>query len=208
MNSNVLFKRLLNLTQLFKSFSSWSLEDIWILLSVHKPKISKTAETPTTWNKVSVEQGCCSAHFLKCLTLNCDGNPPPRVEVSEDFSADHLIQTLSALTNAVSVLIQRCTLPEKQCTALIQLWLALKNQFFRATKSPLNSARWFFMDWGWYFVSFWFFEIFRSTSISSWRLRMLIFKAKLPRESEQKISCSIFVRAKNLIFWVFWYFSN
>ena len=51
-----------------------------------------------------------------------------------------LFQKFSALTRAISVLIQRCTLSENFWAALNQLWSALKNQFFRATKSALNSV--------------------------------------------------------------------
>ena len=77
------------------------------------------------------------------FTLKCfDDENYPRLR-SQRISAlirSLLIQKLSALTSAVSVLMQRCTLTENLWTALIQLLSARKNQFFRAAKSTLNSA--------------------------------------------------------------------
>ena len=66
-----------------------------------------------------------------------------------------LVTSDSEIITVVSVLIQRCTLPESLWRALIQNWSELKNQFFSAAKSAPNSAdclwksfeqRWFFVD--------------------------------------------------------------
>ena len=57
-----------------------------------------------------------------------------RVDVSETFSADQLWFRI------LSGLFQRCSLPENLWTALIQLWTALKTEFFRAKIQRWNRA--------------------------------------------------------------------
>ena len=66
-------------------------------------------------------------HFSASISIS-------RVDVSETFSADQLWFRI------LSGLFQRCSLPENLWTALIQLWTALKTEFFRAENQCWNGA--------------------------------------------------------------------
>ena len=104
----------------------------------------------------------------------------------------------SAVTSAVS-LIQRCTLPGNLWAALIQLWSALKNHLFWATKSALNSARFlwercFLVDsWLTMFSSTFIFESFRSTS--GWGTKVWFSAQQVKRRDLKNFSFSIFSQA-------------
>ena len=103
------------------------LQQCWTLTySVKKPKMKLPANA---CKRPHAQFTCvtCSLPAKKVCLL-------ARVDVSETFSADQLWFRI------LSVLFQRCSLPENLWTALIQLWTAMKTEIFRAKNQRWNSA--------------------------------------------------------------------
>ena len=131
---------------------------------------------------------------------------------SQTFSADQLWFRI------LSGLFQRCSLPENLWTALIQLWTALKTEIFRAknqqwnsavsvlffyetaliqswtalisSETALNSADFWIMQNGKFWIIFHFFPMF--VQVPQFRGTKCWLSAQLTKRSEQQKFTSLF----------------